>query len=132
MLSIADYPKNRPFSKSLPSHHENSAHSGSMTAVLHLPSKVSGLRYPVKGSCVGETALKCPIHGLPGLAWQPAVRVHAYRKLCSPFYAILMLASDAKVAPEQLLLEVAISAQASRTHLTAHLRPSATALAHAA
>ena len=103
-----------------------------MTAVLHLPSKVSGSRYPVKGSCVSKTALECPIHGLPGLAWQPAVRVHAHRKLCSPLHAALVLAPDAKVAPEQLLLEVAVPAQASRTHLTAHLRPSATALAYAA
>ena len=92
----------------------------------YTPEQSQWSRYPVKGSCVGKTALKCLLYGLPGLAWQPAVRIHAYRKLCTPLHAALVLAPDAKVASEQLLLEVAVPAQASRTHLTAHLRPSAT------
>ena len=74
-------------------------------------------RYPIKWSCISKAALECSVHGAPRHARQPAVRVHADRKLSSPPHTALVLPPDPKVAPEQLLLEVAIPTQAGCPNL---------------
>ena len=75
--------------------------------------------YSVKWSCISKAALKHSVDRTPRHAWELAVGVHANRQLGAPPDAALVLAADAEVPPEQLLLEVAVPAQAGRADLAA-------------
>lgn len=88
---------------------------GGRTGAIALPI----LRYPVKWRSVGKAPVKHVIHCPLSTSWALAVIIHSNGQLRPAAHAALVLASEASVPSQKLLLKVAVTAEAGSPHFTA-------------